>query len=71
MKFKPILFLAIAFGLYFVSGAVELRGDVAPVEADGVSAERATYHIMALVLLLAAIGFFIAALVGFVSRMRG
>jgi hypothetical protein len=67
---KPFLYLAIAFALYFVSGMVELRGDVAPVVAGGVSTERATYHIIALALLLAALGFFIAALVSAVRAIR-
>jgi hypothetical protein len=61
MNLKPALFLAIAVGLYFVSHSLELRGDGAPVSAGGVSPERAKYHIMALVLLLGALGCFIYA----------
>lgn len=70
MIVKPFLYLAIAFALYFVSGVVELRGDAAPVVVGGVSTERATYHIIALLLLLGAVGFFIAALVSAVRAMR-
>ena len=71
MGFKPILYIAIAFGLYYASGAVELRGDLAPVAAEGVSTERATYHILALLLLLGALGFFVAALVNIFRFLRG
>ena len=60
-NFRPVLFLAIAIGLYFVSHSLELRGDAAPMSASGVSPERAKYHIMALVLLLGALGCFIYA----------
>ena len=61
MKFKPLLFLAVGFGLMAVSHSLELRGDVAPIVEGGVSAERAKYHIAALVVLIGALGFFIAA----------
>jgi hypothetical protein len=36
MKFKPILFIAIAIGLYYVGHSLELRGDAAPAGANGV-----------------------------------
>ena len=61
MRFKPVLFIAVAIGLSSVSKSLELRGDLAPIVAGGVSAERANYHIMALLFLLGALGFFIAA----------
>ena len=71
MKFKPIVFLAIAIGLYFVSHSLELRGDAAPFSANGVSPERAKYHLMALVLLLGALGCFIyAGLIAFRNMRR-
>jgi hypothetical protein len=56
MNFKVILFLAIAAGLYFVGQSVGLQGDAAPVGANGVSPERAKYHLIALVLTLGAFG---------------
>lgn len=71
MKLKPVLFLAIAIGLYFVSHALELRGDAAPVSASGVSPERADYHLAALVLLLGALGCFIYAGVTAFRHGRG
>ena len=71
MGIKPILYIVIAFGLYFFSGAVELRGDLAPVVAEGVSTERATYHIIALLLLIGALGFFVAALLNIIRFLRG
>jgi hypothetical protein len=63
MNIKSILLLAIAIGLYFVSHSLELRGDAAPISPHGVSPERAKYHLMALVLLLGALGCFIYAAV--------
>jgi hypothetical protein len=71
MSFRPILFLAIAIALYFLSHGLELRGDAAPVSPTGVSAERARYHIMALVLLLGALGCFIYAGVSAFRNRRG
>jgi hypothetical protein len=71
MNFKPILLLAIAIGLYFVSHSLELRGDAAPVDPSGVSPERARYHIAALVLLLGALGCFIYAGVSAFRGRRG
>ena len=71
MNFKPILFLAIAIGLYFVSHSLELRGDAAPISPTGVSPERAKYHLMALVLLLGALGCFIYAGVSAFRKWRG
>jgi len=56
VNLKPLLFLAIAIGLYFVSHALEVRGDAAPLAENGVSPERAKYHLVALVLLLGALG---------------
>lgn len=71
MNLKPILFLAIAIGLYFVSHALELRGDAAPLVENGVSPERAKYHLMALILLLGALGCFIYAGVSAYRQWRG
>ncbi len=71
MNFKSILFLAIAFGLMSLSHSLELRGDLAPFVEGGVSAERAQYHIMALVALIGALGCFIYAGVSLVRRLRG
>ena len=71
MNFRTILFLAIAIGLYFLSHSLELRGDAAPISPSGVSPERARYHIMALVLLLGALGCFIYAGVSAFRRRRG
>jgi hypothetical protein len=68
MRVKPLIFIAVGFGLYWVARDVELLGDAAPFVPNGVSAERAKYHILALVLMLGALGFFIA---GFVSIVRG
>jgi hypothetical protein len=70
MGFRPLLYIVIALVFYYASGAVELRGDMAPVAAEGVSTERATYHIIALLLLLGALGCFVAALVSAVRAMR-
>ena len=44
MNLKPVLFLAIAIGLYFLSHSLELRGDAAPISPNGVSPERSKYH---------------------------
>ena len=63
MRFKPLIFIAVGFGLYWVARDVELMGDLAPFVPNGVSTERAKYHIIALVLMIGALGFFIAALV--------
>lgn len=71
MRFKPILFIAIAVGLSSVSRSLELRGDLAPIVENGVSVERANYHILALVFLLAALGFFVSALVSTLRALRG
>jgi hypothetical protein len=68
MRLKPLIFIAIAIGLYVVSRDVELQGDAAPLVPGGVSPERAKYHLIALVVMLGALGFFIAA---GVSLFRG
>jgi hypothetical protein len=70
MRFKPLIFIAVGFGLYWIARDVELMGDAAPLMPNGVSAERAKYHIIALLLMIAALGFFIAALVNIVRRWR-
>lgn len=61
MKLKPIVLIAVAFGLMSVSRSLELRGDIAPMAESGVSYERLQYHLMALAVLLAALGCFISA----------
>jgi hypothetical protein len=71
MNFKPMLFLAIAIGLYFTSHSLELRGDAAPMSDGGVSSERAVYHLAALVLLLGALASFIYAGVSAFRKGRG
>ena len=71
MNPKPMIFIAIAIGLYFVGHSLELRGDAAPFAESGPSIERAKYHILALVSLLGALGFFISAGVIAYRRRRG
>jgi hypothetical protein len=61
MKLRTIFLLAAGFGLYAVSQSLELRGDIAPFAVSGVSVERATYHIAALIALLAGAACFIFA----------
>jgi lipopolysaccharide export LptBFGC system permease protein LptF len=61
MKFKTMVLIAVGFGLYSLSRSLELRGDMAPLAASGVSPERLTWHLMALALLLAGLGCFIFA----------
>jgi len=68
MKFRFLIYFAIACGLYLVGHSVGLQGDAAPLVPGGVSPERAKYHLIALVLTLGALGFFIAA---GVSLFRG
>lgn len=70
MKFRTIVLIAIGFGLYSCSHSLELRGDLAPIAASGVSAERAQYHILALVVLIAGLGCFVAAGLGIVRGLR-
>jgi hypothetical protein len=71
MSFKTVLFLAIGIGLFFVSHELELRGDMAPLVENAVSPERAKYHLMALVVLLGALGCFVYAGVRVFRRLRG
>ena len=70
MKLKPILFIAMGAGFYAVSRSVELQGDAAPIVPGGVSPERLKYHVIALLLMLAAFGLFIAALVSIYRAHR-
>lgn len=63
MRLKPLIFLAVAIGLWFVGRDLGLRGDAAPFVPGGVSPERAKYHLIALLLTLGVLGFFIAAAV--------
>ena len=61
MKLKPLIFFALAFGLMALGRSLELQGDAAPFGENGVSPERAKYHLMALVAVLGALALFIAA----------
>ena len=70
MNFRAMLFLGIAFGLMAVSHGVELQGDAAPLASEGVSPERLGYHLMALFLLLGALGCFVYAGVSLVRGRR-
>lgn len=70
MRWKPIIFIAVGFGLYWVARDVEAMGDAAPFVPGGVSTERAKYHIIALVMMIGALGLFIAALVNLVRGWR-
>jgi hypothetical protein len=70
MSFKTIFFLALGFGLMSLSNSLELRGDLAPFVKDGVSTERLQYHLMALVVLLGALGCFIYAGIRIFRRIR-
>ena len=71
MTLRPIMFIAVAFGLYSLSHSLELQGDIAPIAESGVSGERAACHIAALVFLLAALGFFISAGISAFRGLRG
>lgn len=70
MNVKSIVSLAIAFGLFFLSRAMELRGDVIPHTEPGAASERLTYHLQALLLLLGALGSFIYAGLSAFRRSR-
>ena len=70
LNFRPFVYIALGFALKYASKQVALRGDAAPLVAGGVSPERLQYHLLALVLLVAAIGFFVAALVSLFRRRR-
>jgi len=70
VKLRTIILIAIGFGLYSCSHSLELRGDLAPLAAEGVSPERAKFHILALVVLIAGLGCFIAAGLGIVRGLR-
>ena len=65
MNAKAIVSLAVAFGLLVVSKSVERRGDLLSL-ADG----RLTWHLVALALLLGALGCFIYAGMSLFSRNR-
>ena len=70
MKFKPLLYIALGMGLSYTARQVGLQGDAAPFVPGGVSPERLKYHLLALVMTLAALGFFIAALVSIYRAWR-
>lgn len=70
MNVRTAIFLALAIACYFTSQSLELRGDIAPVAEHGVSTERATYHIAALVLLVGALALFVAAGVSLFRKKR-
>jgi len=61
MKARTLIYVAIASGLFAVSHSLEAQGDAAPYAAAGVSSERLQYHLTAFLMLLGALGFFIAA----------
>ena len=56
------------FVVFGVSHVVEIRGDIAPVAATGVSGERLFYHGLALLVLLGALACFVRA--GILSYRR-
>jgi hypothetical protein len=62
---RALVLIASGFGLKFVSKQIELMGDVSPAGSS-----RLGYHAIALVLLIAAIGCFITALVSIFSARR-
>jgi hypothetical protein len=68
MKLRSVVYIALGFGLLSLSRALELRGDLAPFAESGVSGERLTWHVMALLVLVGAIGFFVSALVNLFRR---
>lgn len=68
MRLRPIVLIALGLGLGYIGHDVGLMGDAAPLVPGGVSPERAKYHLIALLLTLGALGFFIAA---GVSLFRG
>ena len=70
MRWKPLIFIAVGFGLYWVARDVESMGDAAPFVPGDVSTERAKYHIIALLMMIGALGLFIAALVNLVRGWR-
>ena len=71
MNLRPLILLAVGFGLLALSNSLELRGDMAPFAESGVSTERATWHIAGLLAVVAALGCFVAALRGFWRNLRG
>jgi hypothetical protein len=70
MKRSPWLLLAIGGALSLLSRVLEARGDAAPFAESGVSYERLAFHLPALLLLVAALGCFVAALWGFLRRQK-
>jgi hypothetical protein len=70
MKFRTALLIALGIGLYFAGQEVGLQGDAAPLVRGGISVERATYHGIALVLTLGALGCFLAAGLGLFDNRR-
>lgn len=65
---KAWIFVVLGFALKFVSKQVELLGDAQPAMAADASSGRLGYHLVAMVLLVAAIGCFIAAIVSFIRN---
>lgn len=70
MKLKPVIFIAAGFGLLWAARGVGTIGDAAPLVPGGVSSERLTYHLTALIMTAGALGLFIAALVMLVRGWR-
>lgn len=64
MNLNTILLLACGAGLSALSHALGLRGDIAPFAESGISWERLTYHLAAIVVLLAAMACYVRVLAG-------
>ena len=64
---KIWIFVVAGFALKFVSKQVELMGDAQPSMAADASSGRLGYHALAMLLLIAAIGCFICAIVSFLK----
>ena len=65
---KPLVLIAVGFGLWFVSKQVELMGDAAPSMASDPSSARLEYHALALLILTVALGCFVAALISIFGK---
>lgn len=70
MKLKPLIYIALGFGLKYLGHQLELQGDAAPLIPGELSPERLKYHLIAFFLTLAALGFFLAAGVGIYRNWR-
>jgi hypothetical protein len=70
MNAKTLTALASGFGLLPVSRALAARGDALPFAEAGVSSGRLTWHLLALLVLLAALAAFIYAGLSAFRRSR-